>query len=532
MSSSEYDIVVVGGGSNSLTTAAYMAKAGKNVIVLEKNPHCGGGAVSVEVAPGFTHDPHACGYSGCYNSPALTADELGLYSKSGLKFGRWDTMFTTLFDDGSTLATFKDIDKTCESIAKFSTRDAETYRAFAKKCCSLIGLLGAGSTNPPLPTSGFFGLLEQSHLGRELANAFFCSAWDVITHYFESPELQIHYFKWIAEAMEHPEKNGMGVAMYNLVGMAHTTDAVFVVGGGQNLSNSLVDSIQRFGGTVRNGAEVTKIKVESGVTKGVWLADGEYIAAREAVVACVHPWSLGKVVPEISDDLKEELSWVRLSHHGACNQQVSLNKCPEFKTNDPETCRGTMCLELMHREDPTEMRRSMDAFRFGELPTRENLAPLLMQTSTFDKTRVPQDDYCALYVYHFAPITDAKGDPIEWDELKEQYANDIWDVAKSYMTNIDDTNVLGRLVESPKDHHRHSASMMYGDIFGIGMPGQLLGRRPTPSLSDFTIPGLENIYLVGPFMHPGGMVTLGGRTTAIKMYRDMGLDLNKGFEGI
>lgn len=526
-----YDIVVVGGGSNSLTTAAYMAKAGKSVLVLEKNQTCGGGVVSVEVAPGFIHDTHATGYIGCMNSPTLTADELGLIGEEGLEFGQWDAAFTSLFDDGSVLATYNDIDRTCESIARFSAKDAEAYRQFANKCVSLSPLLGSGSATPPLPTSGFFGLLEGSHLGRELANAFFCSAWDVITHYFESPELQMHYFKWIGEAMEHPETKGTGVALYQLLGLCHTAPATHPIGGGHQLTKALVRAIQRFGGTIRTEAEVVKLKVESGITKGVYLADGEYIAAKDAVIACIHPWKLGQFVPEISDELKEELTWVRLSNHGACNQQISLNREPEFKSDDPKTCRETMCLELMKRKDPKDMRRSMDGFRFGELPLKDDISPLIMRASTFDKTRVPQDDYCAMYLYQFAPILDDKQDPVKWAELKQQYAEDIWDVFKSYATNIDDSNVLGRLIESPLDHHNHSASMMHGDIFGIGLPGQLLGRRPTPSISDFTIPGVENIYLVGPFMHPGGTVNLGGRTTAIKMYQDMDIDLSAGFEG-
>ena len=531
MSEQVYDIIVVGGGSNSLTTAAYMAKAGKSVLVLEKNKQCGGGAVSVEVAPGFIHDTHATSFMGCHNSPTLTADELGLYSKSGLEFGKWDAAFTTLFDDGSTLATFRDIDRTCESIAKFSNRDSEAYRTFATRCVGLTKLLSTGVANPPMPTPGFLGLLQGSHRGREIGNALFASAWDIITRQFESPELRLHYFKWCAEAMEHPETKGTGIAMYQLLSLVHTTDAVFPVGGGQQLSNALVDAFQRYGGTLRTEAEVVKLKIESGVTRGVFLDSGEFIDAREAVVACIHPWKLGEAIPEMSDELKEEMSWVRLSHHGACNQQISLNVEPEWNTDDPKTCLQTMCLELMKRERPDEIRRSMDGFRFGELPAKEHISPLVMRASVFDKTRVPREDYCAMYIYQFAPITDSEGDPLEWDEMKMQYAEDVWDVVKAYSTNLEDSNVLGRLVESPQDHHRHSASMIHGDIFGVGLPGQVMGLRPSPSISDFTIPGIENTYLVGPFMHPGGTVTLGGRTTAIKMYRDMGIDLNEGFEG-
>lgn len=532
MTSATYDVVVVGGGTNSLTAAAYMAKAGKNVLVLEKNSRCGGGAVSEEVAPGFIHDTHATGYAGCINSPTLTADELGLYSREGLRFGKWDSFFTSLFDDGSTLTTFRDVDRTCADIARYSSRDAEVYRLFADKCLSLISLLTTGSTNPPLPMASFLGLLERSHLGRELANALFCSAWDVITHYFESPELQVHYFKWIGEAMEHPETKGTGIAVYNLLGMAHSTDAVFPIGGGQQLSDALVRSIEHFGGTVRTEAEVSGITVHSGEARGVTLTDGEAIEARDAVIACIHPWRLGEFIPQLSDELKDELTWVRLSNHGACNQHISLDTEPQFNTENPEVCRTTMCLELMHRDDPKEMRRAMDRYRFGELPDKDQISPLVMRPSVLDKSRVPQPDYCALYLYQFAPLTDSRGEPLPWGELKSDYADDIWDVFKSYATNIDDSNILGRLAESPQDHHGHSASMMYGDIFGIGMPGQLLGRRPTPSLANFKIPEIESIYLVGPFMHPGGLVTLGGRTTAIRMYKDLGIDLNAGFEGI
>jgi hypothetical protein len=73
--------------------------------------------------------------------------------------------------------------------------------------------------------------------------------------------------------------------------------------------------------------------------------------------------------------------------------------------------------------------------------------------------------------------------------------------------------------------------MMHGDIFGIGSAGgQILGRRPTPALANYRIPNISHLYLTGPFMHPGGTVTLGGRPTAMVMYRDMGIDLSKGFE--
>ena len=113
-----FDVVVVGAGSNSLTAAAYLAKAGRSVLVLEENARCGGGAVSVEVAPGFIHDPHATGLMTCMVSPVLAKDELQLKSKFGVQFVEWGAAFTTLFDDGMVLATHRSVDQTAESDRK------------------------------------------------------------------------------------------------------------------------------------------------------------------------------------------------------------------------------------------------------------------------------------------------------------------------------------------------------------------------------------------------------------------------------
>ena len=528
---SECDIVVVGAGTNSLTAAAYMAKAGKNVLVLEKNEQCGGGAVSVELAPGFIHDTHATSFANCYNNPVIARDELGLLSRFGLEFGHWGAAFSTLFEDGSGLTTYKDLDRSCEEIAQISSRDAESYRSFATKCLKLSRLLGTGAATPPLPTGRFFSLLDESELGRELQGSFFASAWDVITHYFESPELRMHYFKWIAEAMEHPETKGTGVAMYSLIALVHSTDPVFPIGGAWSMTNALIRCIEHYGGTVRTGSEVVKVPVRSGAAHAVQLADGEIIEARDAVLACIHPWNLEHFIPEIEDSLKRELSWVRLSNHGAMSQQFSLTETPIYKADDQEKYRISMCVELMRRDEIIAMRKSMDDFRFGEIPF-QHISPLVMNASLFDPSRVPQASNTALYLYHFAPLHLHGGGVETWETHRQSFADAIWKVFRDYTTNIDDSKVLARLIETPLDHHRHSASMMHGDIFGIGMPGQMMGRRPIPRLANYRVPGVERLYLVGPFMHPGGTITLGGRATAIAMYRDMGLDLNLGFEGL
>ena len=527
--SSQFDIVVVGGGSNSLTAAAYMAKAGKRVLVLEKNARCGGGVVSQEVAPGFIHDTHASGLMTCMVNPAIAKNELELTTRFGLEFCEWQAAFTTLFDDGTILATTRDIDQTCESIAKFSQRDAQSYRELARRCVQLGPLLNAGAATPPMPFARFMGLLSESAVGRELASSFFKSAYDVICGYFESDELRLHYLKWIGEAMENPETNGTGVLVFNLLSLVHGCGPFGVVGGSQKLTDALVACIEHHGGVVRTNAEVVKLQISGGRATGAQLKDGEIIRARDAVIACIHPWNLKRFVPEIDDQIAADARATKLSNHGAVNQQISLSREPKFISDDP-ILYNSMVVEYMPRGDFLGMRKIYDGYRYGEIPYG-HFNPLTVINSYIDKTRVPKPDQCALYLYHFAPLHLREGGIEAWDARKQEYGDLVWESFKRYTTNIDDSCILGRLIETPLDHHRHSGSMMHGDIFGIGTTAaQILGQRPTPALSKYRVPGIDGLYLTGPFMHPGGTVTLGGRPTAMVIYEDLGIDLDVGFE--
>ena len=527
--SKAFDVVVVGGGSNSLTAGAYLAKAGKSVLVLEKNAYCGGGACSVEVAPGFIHDPHATGLMTCMQNPALAQDELGLYARHGLKFAEWGAGFTTLFDDGTILGSYKSIDRTCESIAFFSEKDAVAYRELANRCVKFARLLSVGAATPPLPFEPFLKLLGSNDAGIELARSFSTSAYEVICSYFESLEVRLHYLKWIGEAMENPEAKGTGILVYNLLALVHATGAFAVVGGTQKLTDALADSIRHFGGTVRTNAEVVKLTVSGGRTTGVVLADGETIAAKDAVIACIHPWNLKRFVPEVDEKVAADARAVKLSNHGAVNQQISLSREPIFIGDHNAILRDSMVVEYMPRGDFEGMRRIYEGYKHGQIPYG-HFNPLTIINSFIDKTRVPKPDQCALYLYHFAPMALAEGGLDGWDARKQEYGDLVWESFKKFTTNLDDGAILGRLIETPLDHHRHSGSMVHGDIFGIGTAGgQILGKRPTPALAQYRVPGIGGLYLTGPFMHPGGTVTLGGRPTAMVVYKDLGIELNKGF---
>jgi phytoene dehydrogenase-like protein len=521
------DIVVVGAGSNSLVAAAYLAKAGKSVLVLEKNDQCGGGVVSINIAPGFIHDPHASGYYLCIASPAIQHDELELMSKFGLQWKTWEAGFGTIFDTGGSLIAYASIDQTCEDIARFSHKDAETYRRFANECKELLPLLSKGAATPPLPTGPFITMLEGSARGRRLVDMMFQSAYDILENLFESPELRIHMMKWCGEAMEGPEVKGTGGTLVGLFGLAHTYKAHIPAGGSRAVTDALIRCIEHHGGTVRTLAEVTRVNVSSGKVTGVTLADGEVITARDAVIGCIHPWRLGELIPEVDRDIAAAARQVKLSNHGALNQQIALSVWPEFKVGEPERWADVLCIEYV-RNHELDVRKVFDQFKYGELATHPS--PLTMMNNRKDPSRAPSPDHCALYLYNFAPKVLVDGGLEGWKKYRQIYADKIWEEYKSYTTNIDDSTIIARHIESPLEHHHHSASMMHGDIFGIGTTmGQNMGRRPIPELAQYRVPGLDAFYLVGPFMHPGGTVNFGGRATAMRMMMDWQMDLTRSF---
>jgi len=133
------------------------------------------------------------------------------------------------------------------------------------------------------------------------------------------------------------------------------------------------------------------------------------------------------------------------------------------------------------------------------------------------------------YGVNFAPYALFDGGSAAWDSKKEHYSDLALAQYRKFYENLDDDNITGRLVRSPVDHERDSpTSFVKGDVHGCApFMYQSVGHRPTPDLGSYRVPGIESLYLVGPFMHPGGGVFGAGRATAIQMMDDFGIDYDK-----
>src|ERR687885_1238675 len=175
-----FDVVVAGGGHNSLITAAYLAKAGYEVLVLEARDAVGGGAVTEELTlPGFRFDSCSTGHTLIQPNPLLRDDELGLKSEYGLTYVNPDPIAHVVFPDGESFTHWLDLERACDEIARFSPRDAETYRRALDEFAQIRGPLGQYRFNPIGYVPPLDELLrEQSKWLRRVA----MSSYDVVKH--------------------------------------------------------------------------------------------------------------------------------------------------------------------------------------------------------------------------------------------------------------------------------------------------------------------------------------------------------------
>ena len=170
-------------------------------------------------------------------------------------------------------------------------------------------------------------------------------------------------------------------------------------------------------------------------------------------------------------------------------------------------------------------RKTFDELRYGRFPPKPSAVVSIH--SNYDRTRAPDGQH-TLYCFSWGPMDFADGPFSRWDEIKDSYANKVWEQMARYAPNLAGANVLARHAESPLDMERHTPSFQHGDSSGVGNHlFQTLGMRPTPELSQYRVPGAKGLYLSGPFMHPGPGLTGGGRPVAIRVMEDLGVDYSK-----
>jgi phytoene dehydrogenase-like protein len=526
------DVIVVGGGHNGLTCAAYLGRAGLSVTVLERRPVLGGAAVTEEFVPGFRNS--AAAYTVSLLNPKVVR-ELELH-RHGLRIVERRAQNFLPTDDGRYLLTGEG--RTRNELAKFSARDAERYGAYAAELGAIADVLRDLALQAPpdlMPATGVHGLADLVRIvrfgnrlralggseRRALLDLFAKSAADYLEGWFESEPVQALFgFDAIVGHYASPWTPGTAYLLLHFAfGEVNGRKGVWghAVGGMGAISEALASAARSHGAGIETDAEVREVIVEKGRTAGIVLRDGRTIRAR-AVAAGVNPKLLYRdLVPDgaLPHEFSQRMArWKCAS--GTFRMNVALSRLPSFAAFPGDTVQDHHTSGIVLGPSLAYMDRAFhDARQFGW--SREPVVELLIP-STLDDTLAPKGAHVAsLFCQHVAP--DLPGGR-SWDDCRETVADLMIATVDRYAPGFA-ASVVGRQIYSPLDLER-TFGLLGGDIFhGVMTLDQLFSARPMLGYSGYRGP-LPGLYHCGAGAHPGGGVTgAPGHNAARVIVRDL-----------
>ncbi len=538
-SARQYDCIIVGGGHNGLVCAAYLARAGRKVLVLERHHTVGGAAITEEIAPGYRAS--TASYLVSLLLPQVEQD-LQLRAHGYKVLNRNPSSFTPL-PDGRSLLMGADGAFNQQQIAQFSKRDAEVYPQYEAWLTRVAEALEPALEDIPpdllpLPSSfrrrGLRDRIANLHralkfhrslkkLGADLPAALELltgPARPILDRWFESEALKVTLATdAIIGAFAPPSAPGTGyVLLHHVMGTAGGARGVwgYVEGGMGALSQALCRSAVAAGVEVRTDAEVAEIEVRDQRAVGVRLKSGERIAAKMIASNATPDVTFRKLLAaeHLPSAFNEAIA--RIDYSSAVMKiNLAVSALPDFTCMPGRSEVGPQHRGTIHISPTVEyLERAYEEARRGE-PSREPVVELTIPTSV-DRTLAPEGHHIVQMFVQYAPYRLANGD---WDLHKEAFAQCCIDTVNRYAPNFA-ASVLHRQVLSPLDLERRFA-LTGGNIFHGAMPlHQLFGFRPVPGWSDYRTP-LQGLYLCGAGAHPGGGVSgAPGRNAARVMLSD------------
>lgn len=518
------DFVVAGAGHNSLITAAYLARAGYEVLVLDARAEPGGGAATEELLiPGYDFDVCSTGHTLIQVNPLLTGDELGLVADHGLTYVTPDPVAHVVFPDGAHFTMWLDLDRTLAEIARFSTADADAYRRMLTEFDQVKDVYGRWRFTPV----GYGPTLEEALAERPGAARWLrrnvISAWDVIRREFESRHIQA-FMSWMAFQTAQPlDSLGSGFLAYSLVGGRQARSWSVPLGGSASLPRALVGTIEAHGGRTLTRKLVTGLVLDGDRCVGVETEDGEQYLAGTGVVSSIHVKSLVDMAP-LEAWGEDFLYGVDTYDEGLSSfaSYYATTEPPLFPVGDGETRTAVSAGYAPWPEDVIQFGRGL---REGRL--HHDGAFLLFATPTLvDPSRAPEGGH-TVKILSMAPYDPPEG--VEsWGAYKDELAEAHLRVLQRCAPNLIDATVLARTAKSPVDIELANPHMWRGTIHGgdRGLANSW-SLRPAPGWAQHRMP-IQGLYQTGATTHPGGSITGGpGRNAAIVILDDLGRKLDE-----
>ncbi|HYX79999.1 MAG TPA: NAD(P)/FAD-dependent oxidoreductase [Actinomycetota bacterium] len=526
MPEGRYDVVIVGGGHNGLTCGAYLAKAGRRVLVLEARDVVGGGCATKEVAaPGFRHNFHSNFHGIIHMGPVYRDLEL---ERHGARYVWPENQFGHVFPDGRALVCSRDLDTTVERIARFSKRDADTFREFAHVYRQVLedGMIPAMFSPPGPPSADLIPLEGMGTDGLGLIRQFLSAPNHVARDLFESPEVQTWIGFWVAQLAGTGDVFGLGANYPVMIaGSLEPWGWAICEGGSNRLAQAMASFLTDHGGEIRVDAPVSRIEVDADGARSVTLEDGETIPVDGILVSNLDPkHTFLELVGEQDLDatMRDAAERWRYDAMSMFCVYLALDAPVRWIAAGFEPA-VQRCFAVSVCESLDVLDDNASDCRLGVPPRQPGL--FTVHPSIFEPSLAPAGKE-SCFCEQIAPYELRDGGPQAWEELKEGYAAVVLDRWRPYLEGgLEPEAIVGRYVSSPIDIERVMPSMKHGDWNHGEMSQDQLGVfRPFHEYPPYRT-GFENVYLCGASTHPGGSIGGAcGYNAATVIAKDLGIE--------
>jgi phytoene dehydrogenase-like protein len=515
-----YDGIIIGAGQHGLVLGSYLARAGLRILLVERRLTYGGGLSTREATkPGFYHNLHSINHFHITETPWFK--DLGLEARVSYITPRYE--FGQAHLDGTALVLGRDLDETVANIARFSQKDAATFREWNRKAEEITArILLPERYAEPLPQAEREALLGETALGRDFLEVTRRQPLDVVDELFENEHVKLLFlFKvslfgtWLTDTLSKTSPMGSVIRAFDL-----QSGYQLCRGGSFNLARGLMETFIAAGGTFAPQVRIDRIVVEGGRATGIALDDGRVVRAGAFVASTldVHQ-TFERLIgrEQLPQHLCGKLDAFQYTAWTLFGLHLALHESPRFAAEafDPNINRALKW--SIGAETMADLASAHHDVQAGRVPAvvQFGSGPL----SLIDPTQAPPGKHTT-YAWHVMPLEPDTGGK-DHEAFKEEFSEKILQTWARYCPNMTAKNIIGRYAYTAREYIAEFPNMRNGDIF----MGAFNAEQVMYNHFGYRTP-IPNLYYAGSAAHPGGAISGGpGYISAGIIARDLGLKL-------
>ncbi len=499
----EYDGIIIGAGQQGLVLGCYLAKCGLDILLVDRRLQYGGALATQELTkPGFYHNSHSINHFHITEAPwfkDLNLEDRVTYITPRYEFGQ-------PHKDGTALVFGREIEETLANVARFSQKDADTFREWNRKAEEMTAnILLRERFAEPLPQSEREALLSRSAIGRDFLEVTRREPLEVVKELFENEHVQLLFlFKvslfgtWLVDTMSKTSPMGSVIRAFDL-----ESGYQLCRGGSANLARGLMETFIAAGGTFQPQVGIERIIVENGRATGIETVDGRTVRAGKFIASAIDVHQTFEQLvgrEQLPAPFLQKLDDHQYTGWTLFGVHLALEEMPEFSAAafDPNvqlTQKWSLGAE------------SIEDLMSAVYDVNAGVPPKIIQfgsgpLSVLDPTQAPPGKHTT-YAWHIMPRHPDIGGQ-DYEDFKEEFSEKIIDRFAEYAPNLTRDKIIGKYVYTAEEYTQEFPNMVDGDIF----MGAFRAEQVMYNHFGYRTP-VQNLYMAGSATHPGGGISGG-----------------------